>query len=81
MKMLVGYNRLLSGTIHLINNLQVGRDSMADQAIMHEIMETVKKLPPENLQNVLEFLKTLSQETDDPGEDDSELLTMDKRLT
>jgi len=50
---------------------------MANQAIMHEIMETVKKLPPENLQNVLEFLKTLSRETDEPGEDGSDILTME----
>ena len=49
---------------------------MADQAIMKEIMETVKKLPPENLENVLDFLKTLSRETDEPEEDESELLTM-----
>jgi len=50
---------------------------MANQAIMHEIMETIKKLPPENLGNVLEFLKTLSQETDDSGENESDILTMD----
>ncbi len=78
MKMLAGYNQLFFGTIHVINYLQVGRDAMANQVIMHEIIETVKKLPPENLQHVLEFLRTLSQETDDAGEDEpSDVLTMD----
>lgn len=48
---------------------------MDDRALMDEIMTTVKKLPPENLADVLEFLKTLTGETGE-GEDDSELLTM-----
>ncbi len=49
---------------------------MDERAIMNEIMATIKKLPPENLADVLGFLKTLTGETDDQGEDDSELLTM-----
>jgi len=53
---------------------------MSGQAMMDEIMATIKKLPPENLADVLGFLKTLTGETgeqgDDQGDDDAEVLTM-----
>lgn len=52
---------------------------MADQEIMQEIMATVKKLPPESLGDVLAFLKTLVPENGGQGDDDAELLTMDRQ--
>ena len=49
---------------------------MDEQAMMDEIMATIKNLPSEKLADVLGFLKTLTGETDDQWDDDFELLTM-----
>jgi len=51
-------------------------EHMDEQAMMDEIMATIKNLPSEKLADVLGFLKTLTGETDDQWDDDFELLTM-----